>query len=513
MESASILYYQQRFKKAAQGFVEANELVDRLYTKSIKQALASSVLNDNSNSFYGSMFERSLLFQYQALSFYNLATRGYFYQVKKIDGKDVEIKVKLSRDQVRTNLNRVRSTLIAWDSFFQEMNRIKGIKTFLKNDFLAKQMAAKLHEALGSKRDLEIALQLYRDAYKILVELGPTQRVFNRSFESFNGQMKDLYNKKITRGKVIAKDYTKNFSKSKDQLTYNILSLGLKIRNGNYARLKRQYRPSKIVTKRLKREKKNNVSIIIENGLISELQGKDFSYNLKSAIAGIESPGTRALVEGIGVPILTYFALGPLGLGFVSHHGNVSVFSRHGAGEALTKEVGIEFELPYAKPSSDKNIYKIQVHQGKKLVAEKELVYLSSLSDTAFINSQEMIENSFTKRATRVGVKYVTAIIAAYTTYKRMKDTGAGEFFAKPAAVAQFLISQKIIKESEKADARHWTSLPGSILNLELKLKPGAYTVNLVEYSSKNKQVLRNLSLGALEAKAQKKSVFTYRAF
>ncbi len=512
MEMASLKYYQERYKEAAKIFTEANQLVDQLYTKSIREALASSLINDNSNTFYGSLFERSLLYQYQALSFYKLAQRGWFYEVKKKDGKDTESKVKLTDDQIRLNFNRVRSTLIAWDSFFQEMNRMKGIKTFLKHDLLAKQMAANLHEALGSRRDREIALQLYKDAYGILVELGPTKKVFNRSYEKYNKQLKDYYDKKIGRGKIIAKDFTPQYHKTKDQLTYKILSLGKLMRSNTYSRLLKQYPPSTAVKKRLKGNY-HNVTIVVENGIISPLQGKDFSYNLRSAIAGIENPGTRALVEGIGVPVLTYFALGPLGLGYVSRHGNVTVYGRHGAGEAITKEVGIEFELPYAKPSAEPNIYKLIITQGKKKVLERELSYMTSLSDIEFIHAQEMIANSFNKRATRVGVKYVVAIIAAYKTYKTMQDSGSGELFAKPAAVAQFLLSQKGIKESEKADVRHWTSLPDSLIQLNMSLKPGKYAVEFVEYSSKNKQLVRKLNFGEFEVKARKKSLFTYRTF
>lgn len=512
MELGNLNFYQERYYKATRIFVEANELVDQLYTKSIREALASSILNDNSKTFYGSIFERSQLYQYQALSFLKLAQRGFYYKEKTVEGKVIEEKVMLSKDKIRKNYNRVRSTLIAWDTFFQEMNRIRGIKTFLKHDLLAKQMAGQLHEALGTKRDKEIALQLYKDAFDIFIELGPTQKIFNTEFKKYNAEIKDFYNKKIKRSKVLAKSFTQKYKDTKDSLTLKILSLAKKIRRNSYKSMMRKYAPTKSVKKKLKAKKTNNVSIILEKGIISELEGKDYSYNLRTAIDGIKSPGTKALVNGIGVPILTYFALGPLGLGYASHHGNVTMYSRHGAGEVLTKEVGIEFELPYAKESNEKNIYKIEIYKKGKKILEKKLSFLSSLSDISFINAQEMIQNSFKKRATRVGIKYVTAIIAAYGTYKKIKES-AGELFAKPAALGQFLISQKLIKETEKADARHWTTLPASVLNIELALNPGKYDIHFKEVSPKNGQVIRKVKLGQLEAKARDKSLFSYRTF
>jgi len=498
MESASLKYAQGRFHEAAQIFVQANELVDVLYTKSVKELLASSI------------FERSLLYQYQALSFYHLARRGYFYQVKKKDGKDIEVKTLLSKDQVRSHYNRVRSTLIAWDSFFQEMARMGNVKTFLKHDLLAKQMAATLHEVLATKRDKEIALQLFKSAYQILLELGPTQKVFNKNYEKYNADLKRAYNKGKKGKSLKSKKLTKVFGETKNYLTYKILTLTKKIRRSSYAKTLRRYKPSLTVKRKLKSNGAENISIIIEKGLISELKGKDFTYNLRSAVDSIESPTTRNLVNGIGVPILTYFALGPLGLGFASHHGNTTVYSRHSAGEMLTKEVGLEFELPSAKASDEKNNYQIEVFQKEKKVLTEKLVYMSSLSDISFINSQEMIENSFKKRGTRVGLKYITAILAAYATYKKMQDVG-GELFAKPAALTQFLISQKAIKETEKADARHWTSLPGSLLTLGLKLIPGKYTLYFVERSPKTKQELRRVKLDFPEVKTPVKTLFSYR--
>ncbi|MFT6632965.1 MAG: hypothetical protein ACJAS4_002933 [Bacteriovoracaceae bacterium] len=514
MELGTLYFYQGFYKKAANVFVDANTLVDKLYTKSIKEALASSILNDNSKTFYGSIFERSQLYQYQAMSFYQLAKRGSFYKETLKDGVKTKTLVNLSKNQIRTNYDRVRSTLIAWDSFFQEMNRIKGIKTFLKHDLMAKQIAAKLHESLGTKRDRSIALQLYKDAFDIFKEMGPTLKVFNEKYKEYNAELKDVYNKKLEKSKMKAKKLTSSYQDLKDELIYKIIYLTKKVRSSDYQKIVRKYKPSKEIKNRLRKKSLNNVSFLIEKGLISQLEGKDFSYNLRSAIDGIKSPTTRALVNGIGVPVLTYFALGPLGLGYATHYSNnVTVYSRHGAGEILTKEVGIEFELPYAKASNENTNNYLRIFKGKKQVLEKQLTYLSSLSDISFINAQEMIENSFTKRATRVGVKYVTAIIAAYGTYQKMKDAG-GELFAKPAAMAQFLISQKAIKQTEKADARHWSTLPGSHLNLELNLPNGQYRVEYIERNSDNTQLLRSVNLGEVDILNQKnQSLFSYRTF
>ena len=56
MDLASIRFEQKRFKDAADLFVEANELVDKLYTKSIRKVILSSTLNEHFKVFYGSIY-------------------------------------------------------------------------------------------------------------------------------------------------------------------------------------------------------------------------------------------------------------------------------------------------------------------------------------------------------------------------------------------------------------------------------------------------------------------------
>lgn len=511
MEKGNLYYYQKRYAQAGRVFVRANELVDKLYTKSIREALASSLINDNSNSFYASLFERSQLYQYQALSFYQLARQGFKYETKLVDAQEQEVKIKLSEQDINKNMGRVRSTLIAWDSFFQEFSRQKKIKTFLKNDILAKIIAGELHEALGKRRDREVALQLYKDAYAFLVEVGPAQKIFNKNYKDYNKNLKDYYNNDGKKPKLVTQDLTAHYHQLKDNLVFKILRLTKRVRRNQYKKMQTRYRPSDLVRKKLK-QKQSNVSIIIEEGFIAPLKGKNFAYNLRSAIDNLEDEGTKRLIRGIGVPVLTYFALGPLGLGAVSRHGNVTVFTRHSVGETMTEEVGIEFELPYAQASKDIGLYELEISQNNEVIQRVELASLSSLSDYAFINAQEMIANSFTKRASRVGVKYIAAIIAAYTTYSNLKER-SGEFFAKPAAMAQFLLSQKGIKESEKADVRHWSSLPATLFNAELYLGPGDYQIKYLSYDSLKQKIRRVIDFGTLKISSRKKNLFTYRTF
>ena len=517
MERGNILYYQGNYKDASDIYMEANQLVDKLYTKSIREKLVSSILNDTGQTFYGSVFERSLLYYYQAMSFYKLHLSGeYQREVKQDDGKILTETIKLTKAQRKKLKNNVRNSLMAWDSFFSDIKRMKGVKTFLKDDLVSKTIAAKLHYYLNTRRDKEIALQLYKDAKEILVRVGPAYKTFNKDFKKYNLDLRKVYDGDLSKKKLKSKNLTNTYQNTIDYIDYRILKITKEIRKSKFKRTVKFLKPRKEILSLVKKEKTTNVSVLLEVGHINQLQGKDYSLNLRSALKNVESPTSKALIEGIGIPILTAFAMGPLGLGYVSHHGNVSIYSSHRVGTTIMKEVGIEFEMPYVEESNDHDHFEIHVYQEDKLIEKKSLALLSSLSDTAFINSQEMIENSFKSRSIRVGVKYAVAIAAAYGTYKKVQES-AGELFAKPAAITQFLVSSKAIKESEKADARHWSLLPSSLMSLDMRLKPGNYRLELVELKALKKDqsgvITRKLNLGDIVVESKKKSLFSYRAF
>ena len=228
----------------------------------------------------------------------------------------------------------------------------------------------------------------------------------------------------------------------------------------------------------------------------------------------MEDSGSKKLIQGIGVPIITYFAMGTLGLGYVSQHGDVTVYSEHSAGREIVKEVGVEFEIPVVSLPMYENDYSVIVENIKgEEVANVKLTPLGLINELSYINNHEFFDENFSKRVSRIGTKYAIAILAAYSTYTTMNENENTAPFAKAAAVGQYLISQKAIKETEKADVRHWGTLPGSIYSLDLNLEAGDYNLFLVENVSpesveKNKKLLQKISI-----KKQDRSLFTHRIF
>lgn len=485
MEKGRILFASEKYADASVVFIEANELVDKLYTKSIKQEIASALLSDNSKNYYGSIFERSMLYYYQAMSFIKL------YENEQA----VLLKSKY--------IYQARASLLAWDSFFQDIRRRSGLETLYRDSLIGKVLAASVHELIGKKADRNISLQLYKDALEILQTQGLTYKNFNSTSVEYITAVKD--NKKIEKGSV---NKTRNYKSLEDYLHFKILSLTKSLRSYDYANQIKFLKPSDNVKFELK--KKTNVDIFLEEGIINPIEAKMYSYTLKSAIDSIENRNTRELIAGIGLPVLSYFAMGPLGLGIRANSGTTAFYGSHNLGSAVTQEAGIEFEMPAAKEPKIVEVEKIEFFDeaGLKLVTSNEFTLYGALNDIEFLQANERASNSYKKVGTKIAIKHIIAIIAAFQTYDQIKKS-SGDLFAKPAAFTQYILSAKAIAATEKADVRHWTTLPALLRTSSNTLPPGKYTVKLNKSTGAKSSAL--IELGKIEVtQGSSRQVFTF---
>lgn len=486
-QKGRLLRAQERYQAAADTFVQAGELIDKLYTKSVREALLTSISNDNNSTYYGSPYERSLMHYYQALSFLDIYQRGSLLEKveTKTKGKDGKEKIEtsyversLEEQERRRYLFRARASIVAWDTFYKELQRSSRESTRFDHDLFAKILGGKIHEYIGARQDRQIALQLYKDAYQILKKDGPAFKSFNSDFQQYGKKLKG----ENIEGKAL-----------NPTAQYEELELFLQ------GKIKEKGRTKK------------NVTILYESGLVAPLEGEDFSYNLRSAIENVEDPTAKAFIAGVGLPVLTYFAMGPLGLASVSHTGNARLYVRHGVGEAMTAEAGIEFEMPVIKEPTPAATPKISIFKkgdkSQTALFTKNMVLAGPVSDLAYQMNLERISNSFSARGARIAIKHVLAIIAAYKTYENMSRAAGSELFAKPAALAQYLVSAKAIKESERADIRQWNVLPSEVFLSELELDPGDYIIKL-EPSAKDKKPIELGGFSVKEGSSQ--AIFSF---
>lgn len=497
LQKGKLLFAKKDYYEASQVFLQAQEKMDKLYTKKVREMMLSGIVNDNSESYRGQIYERSLLYYYQALSYLKIYQDGKYHRTKTRINKDkkkekyTEIQ-ELTPSQKKQELFKARAAILAWDSFYKDLQRSKSESLF-KHDLFAKILGAEIHELIQKRSDGQIALQLYKDALNILEKIGPTLKVFNEFSEPFH---RKLFEDKKKMKELIKK--TDEYHATRKFIMENILRLTKKYRSYQYRKLKKKYLKE---YPKLDLEINTNIKILIEEDLISELVAKDLSYNLRSAIDQVESPAAKAFIRGIGVPVLTYFAMGPLGLGGVSRTGNTYVYMRHNVGEKIVEEAGIEFEMPVIINDKKYHQYELLVYKNDETKSKKEdgkkkaikdqkpiqikpFSLIAPISDIAHMMNKETVSNSFASRGARVAVKHVLAIIAAYKTYQTMQES-SGELLARPAAFAQYVASAKGIKASEKADTRQWGTLPHAFHLSKLALTKGSYKVALKEIGDK----------------------------
>lgn len=369
----------------------------------------------------------------------------------------------LNLDTKGETKNKIRANLKALDSLMQTELRQEKSKSLKSLVFASKVYGALMHDYLGTRRDKETALILLQNALKLT---------------SDKAQQKFIQLKIIKLSKVVRKRNVKKLIKQYGIKADEILD--------------------------------SNIKFVIDSGAIAALEVKKVSLNLRSQIDKIKDPATKALVRGIGVPILTYFMLGPLGLGSTTvYNDNVVVHTRHNVGEKIVEEVGVEYEIPFVKVNSDKRDSFIELVDAKEKKVRLNLTPMINYDQVSMDNTELLNNQIKSKKQTRIALKYLTAVIAAYKTYESLTKSGNGDLFAKPAAYSQFLISQKAILASEAADTRHWGTLPKETLIADGNVPVGDYRVFLV--TKKNDQETRQL-LETIKFD-ESRSFFAYRAF
>jgi hypothetical protein len=520
-KNAKVLYFLERgrlhfgegdYGHAAEWFEKAKKLIDDYYTKSISQKVASATLNENLENYYGEIYEVSALHYYLAKTYYHIYLKGERSQTKVValkGGKSKKTRVtnKLSKSKRQQYLFAARAEILAWDSFYKDVQR-SGRKTIFKSDLLVKLFGATIHEAIGSRADLNTALVLYQDAKKVLYTVSNILMTYNNEYKKYTSRRLNNLNKLVQFAPN--KDFkpTTYQNDLKDFIDTKILNLTKRIRPSSAERIIKREAISKDVVKNTKNEKRN-VTIILEEGLISEKKAEVVNIGLKGAMKAVKNPVVRGLIVAVGVPVLSYFAMNTLGLVPKNRAMtyNEFVYARNMSELAVT-QIAIEFEIPLVEKTKMPKKVALNIYNkaGVK-VATESLAVVAPFGDIARQNLEESASSRMLTKGLRVAMKHVVAIAAAYKTYKSMKDSGKGAFAGTVASVSYFAAAKGILA-SEKADLRYWSTLPSNIHMANLKLKKGDYTVKYSVAGQKGKIVEKDL--GNLSVTGKSMDLFTY---
>ena len=169
-------------------------------------------------------------------------------------------------------------------------------------------------------------------------------------------------------------------------------------------------------------------------------------------------------------------------------------------GELAVSLASISFELPKINNTPVSGVGDLLVYDLKdKLIKKRPLVLSEPLGDVAEMSVAEKSSALYARTGLRLALKHITAIVAAYGTYRALKGKDrSNDFFAKQAAVIQYAASTKTIEATEKADLRYWSTLPHNIRLSHVQLPVGKYRVKV-----KLGKKLINLGEVALKGRSQ----------
>ena len=474
LERGTLALSRGKESAAIKSFQTAIDLIDKLYTKQLSAKAASFLINDASDVFYGASYERSYAHYF--------LSRAYYGRFQKAQNK--------------LDLQGARGVILAWDTYFAELQRSAAPKTIYQTDLMLKVFGAEIHEISEIRTDKQIALQLYKDALLILDSMGGAFEVFNsrnsdyiREYEKALGQEKKPSSKAYTT--TAAHQDLKNF------LHYKVLSLTREIRSSDFSIQVKTLKPSPEVLKKVN-EPKGNVVILLEEGLIPQKVGKPFNFGLRGAVDAVENPAAKAFISTVGGAVLTSFAMNSLGMAPTSFKDTGSFVFAANATQIGVNEAAIAFELPMIESSPKLKDYQLFILDQKgKILKREPLAIISENGEIAKLVLEEDVVSRYVKTGTRMAVKHILAIIAAMQVHNSLKKHG--EFIAGTAAMATYVGASKGIAALEKADTRHWTTLPRAFRMMELNLPPGDYQVAISPKNDlsneSNMQILGNIQV------------------
>ena len=431
LEVGTLRHMRGDYYQSLKAFEKARDLSDKLFTVSISKKALAAVTNNNMDNYYGEVYERSLIRFYIALNHYLLYQQGLYEahhkKVKKknkegkmvIESRPVPEKV-LSAKEKKFHLSGARAVILEWDSALGSYQSKLAGETAYKRDLTSRIFGGFIHEQIGTRNDRQVAIKLYQEAKDIVFKNYNIYPSYNLNFKKF------------------IKDFTKLPTLSKKQVRTNYVTASA------FSTDLMRFLDERIkALKSRKNRHKPNVVILTQQGYIAEKRARKIHIPIPG---GAFSGSDRNIVSFAGMML------------------NAS----RGTMPSIT------FELPeVAKKRVQKDIVLVIKDDKGQEVSREKAILMNPLSEIAYQALDSKIGSTYTKIGTRIALKHVAALLAAYAVYKK-NDQLTGKFIA----MAMYATANKAIAASEKADTRYWSTLPHSLRLTRLHLKPGKYSIH-----------------------------------
>lgn len=486
LEKGTLALRRDQLDESISHFQQSLALIDALYTKRLSAKAATLLINDASDVFYGASYERSYAHYFLSKALY----------------------ARYQKSGNRLDLQGARATILAWDTYFTELQRSSTYKTLYHTDLMLKVFGGQVHEVSDVKSDTQIALQLYKDALVILDKEGGIYSLFNTKNTEY---VKDAV-ERIKEGKAPSDKFyahTPLYDDLRNFLHYKILAVTKEIRGFDFAIQVKSLKASPEVVKKAE-EGKPNVVFVIEEGLIPPKIAKPFNIGLKGAAELSGDSKTKNAIMAIGSAVIAEFAMNKLGMTPDRASSPGSFIFGYEATKLAAQEAAIYFELPMIEVVPPVQRMELFILDEKGVVVKRgPLPVISENGESAKIVLEEDAVARYWKTGSRVAVKHLIAILAAYGVYQKLRSNSE-DFLAKTAAMATYVGASKGIAAMEKADTRHWTTLPKAIRMTEWKLTPGNYKAAVGLYAGTKAPEAPAKILGDFQVKKSGKTLQTF---
>jgi hypothetical protein len=495
MEQGRLAYGRGDYPQAIASFTAATELIDAQYTKSISKESSKWIVNEASGEFFGAPYERSWLFYHLAMSHWRYYQEG-----------------TLPKEEARRNLFSARAALLAWDSFFQDWQRSTQGKTIYRHDLTAKVVAGEVHEATGERADQQIALQLYKDAWKLLDTVGPSYAAFNSASAEYTQKISE----KLLDGGAFApvasaRSLTPQQEHTRDFLRDKILSLTWRLRPGEIPQVLQQLGLSKEDGAKAKELKATNVVFVLEEGTIPAKDAEEINLGIQGLANLSTDPKTRAQIAQVGSQVMATFAVEVLGLTPKNPQNVGTYVATRDLTAVAIHEAAIAFQVPVIPPDkTPEPLWLVVKGSGGTDMLVRSWPLITPLEEVARQSLNEEAGQRILRTGVRVAGKHLAAILASFALYQQLKGkNGENAFLAKMAAMGSYVAATKGIAYSERADTRAWATLPRALRVADASLPPGSYEVSLARKLEQNAPGETKV-LGQIEVAADRKAIFTY---
>ena len=418
MELAMIHHLQGRYLEAQQHWDQSLALSEELFTVSVAKKVLKGVGSDSLDIFYAQIYERSLLWFYSILNHYLLYQYGG-------DRPLAQGPPALSWRERRRHLGAARAMVVGWNAQIKQWRVERLGKTVYKDDLLAKIFGAFIHRQVARGNDLEIAQLLYQEAKRVLWQNYNAYPSFNHRYQEFRRNFKQL--PQLSRAQVL-----------QGYVTPSARALELE----------------KFLRQAVGKSSSPNVTVLVHHGLVAPLRAKKYYFplNLVSEVKVVVT-GEMSLVD---------FSLRVLGL------------------TSPSGVPAIAFELPEVVVKGVAAPLSLGILTGERQVASTPLVLVNPISEMAWEAVEEHALATRVRLGGRLVVKHGAAIASAYAAYRASLKRGTSDVVAQLVALGLYSAASKGIALSERADLRHWSSLPHRISIATVGLPAGNYRAVLL---------------------------------